>query len=138
MVDGVVNHPFPMVMISTKRFKTWRETLVVLPASEFEAVDGLATERIGQADCLRSPAAVPMELVGNEHGLFLFDHKDERTRSCLIPRASSSCEFLLGSMSLPDILWGTGELEAIRSIAGEIGCAKQGYPLACRAVSTRQ
>jgi hypothetical protein len=122
VVDGVVNHPFPMVMISTERFKTWRETLIVLPPPAFEVVDGLATDRIGQADCLKSPVELPMDLRENEHRLLLFEHANDSTRSCLLPRAATSCEFLKGVIGLTDVAWGTGDLEAIRSVAAEIGC----------------
>jgi hypothetical protein len=122
VVEGVVNHPFQMVMISTERFKTWRETLVVLPPPEFAIVDGLATARIGQADCLKNPVAPPMDLRENEHRLFLFEHADALTQSCLIPRAATSCDFLSAVISLANVRWGTGDLEAIRSVAGEIGC----------------
>ena len=122
VVDGVVNHPFPMVMISTERFKTWRETLIVLPRSDYEIVDGLATERIGRADCLTSPTDLPMDLRGNEHRLLLFEHTDGSTRSCLLPRAATSCEFLTGVIGLTNVAWGTGDLEAIRSVAADIGC----------------
>jgi hypothetical protein len=122
MVDGVVNHPFRMVMISTERFKTWRENLIVLPASEFAIVERLATARIGQADCITTPTALSMDLLKNEHRLWLFDHADEFTQSCLLPRAATSCDFLSAVMSLQNVRWGTEDLEAVRSVAGEIGC----------------
>jgi hypothetical protein len=121
-VEGLVNHPFQMVMIATEKFKTWRETLIVLPPPEFAIVDGLATARIGKADCLKSPVALPMDLRKNEHRLLLFEHADELTQSCLLPRAATSCDFLSAVMSLPNVRWGTEDLEAIRSVAGEIGC----------------
>lgn len=122
VVEGVVNHPFQMVMISTERFRTWRETLIVLPTPEFAIIDSLATARIGQPDCLKSPADLPMELRENEHRLLLFEHADKLTRSCLLPRAATSCDFLSAVISLSNVRWATGDLEAIRSVAGEIGC----------------
>jgi hypothetical protein len=122
VVEGLVNHPFPMVLISADSFRTWRETLVVLPPQEFAIVDGLATARIGQPDCLQSPAALPMDLRGKEHRLWLFNHADERTQSCLIPRAAASCGFLSTVMSQANIHWSAGDLEAIHLVAGEIGC----------------
>ena len=122
VVEGQVNHPFPMVMIATERFKTWREHLIVLPASEFAIVDAVAAARIGQADCITSPVALPMELRESEHRLLLFEHADELTRSCLLPRAATSCDFLSAVMSLANVRWGSGDLEAIRSVSGEIGC----------------
>jgi hypothetical protein len=67
-------------------------------------------------------AALPMDLRENEHRLLLFEHADELTRSCLIPRAATSCDFLSAVMSLANVRWDTGDLEAIRSIADEVGC----------------
>jgi hypothetical protein len=122
VVEGLVNHPFQMVMISTDRFETWRETLVVLPASEFGIVDALATARIGQADCLTSQVALPMDLRESEHRLLLFEHADQVTQSCLIPRATTSCDFLSAVMSVANVNWDAGDLDALRSVAGEIGC----------------
>jgi hypothetical protein len=122
VVEGLVNHPFPMVMIATERFKTWREHLIVLPPSEFAIIDGLAIARIGRSDCATSVEAIPKELLANEHRLLLFEHADDDTRTCLLPRAATSCEFLSGVIGLTNVAWGTGDLEAIRSVAGEIGC----------------
>jgi hypothetical protein len=122
VVEGLVNHPFQMVMISTDRFKTWREALVVLPPSDFAIVDSLATARIAQTDCLKIPITLPMDLRENEHRLLLFEHANKLTRSCLLPRAATSCDFLSAVVSLANVRWDTGDLEAIRSVAGEIGC----------------
>jgi hypothetical protein len=122
VVDGVVNHPFPMVLIATERFRTWREHLVVLPASEFVIVDRLATARIGRAGCAASAEEIPKDLLESEHRLLLFELADDGTRSCLLPRAATSCAFLSGVIGLTNVAWGTGDLEAIRSVAGEIGC----------------
>jgi hypothetical protein len=122
VVEGLVNHPFQMVMISTERFGTWRETLIVLPPSEFAIVDGLATTRIGQADCLKSLSELPLDLRENEHRLFLFEHADNLTQSCVLPRAATSCEFLSAVMNLAGVRWGAGDIEAVRSVADEIGC----------------
>ena len=83
VVEGVVNHPFQMVMISTERFNTWRETLIVLRQPEFAVVDGLATARIGQTDCLKSLVELPVDLRNNEHRLLLFEHADERVPRCV-------------------------------------------------------
>ena len=122
-VDGEINHPFQMPMISTERFKTWRENLIVLPPPEFAIVDGLATERIGQADCVKSAAQLPLDLARKEYRLFIFEHSDDLTHSCLLPRAATSCEFLSATMSLANVGWGKGDLDAIRAVAGEIGCS---------------
>jgi hypothetical protein len=122
VVEGLVNHPFQMVMISTERFKTWRETLIVLPPSDFAIVDSLATARIGQTDCLKSPVTLPTDLRENEHRLLLFEHADKLTQSCLLPRAATSCDFLSAVVSPANVRWDKGDLEAIRSVAGEIGC----------------
>jgi hypothetical protein len=122
VVEGVVNHPFPMVMITTERFKTWRERLIVLPASDFAIVDGLAKTRIGEGGCAASVKSIPRDLLENEHRLLLFEHDDDLTQSCWLPRTATSCEFLSAVMGLANVGWGPGDLQAIRSIAGEIGC----------------
>jgi len=122
VVEGLVNHPFAMVMISTERFTTWRETLIVLSPPEFDVVDDLATDRIRQADCLASPVDLPMNLRENEHRLLLFEHANGSTRSCLLPRAATSCEFLTEVIGFTSVAWSTGDLQAISSVADEIGC----------------
>ena len=122
VVEGVVNHPFAMAMISTEKFKTWRETLIVLPPEDFTPVDESAKAEVIKADCLQTPAAVPMNLRGKEQRLWLFRHADGLTQSCLLPSAATSCDFLLAVMGQANIHWGLGDLEAIRPVASEIGC----------------
>ena len=126
MVDGNVNHPLAMVMITTERFQTWREDLIVLPTSRFAIVERLATERIGQGDCVTSPRDIPKEFLGAEHRLFLFEHSDDRTLSCLFPRARTSCEFLAKLTGLPSVGMVNEDFQAIFSVADEIGCAALG------------
>lgn len=124
-VDGEINHPFQTAMISTERFKTWREKFILLPPSEFAIVDDLAKSRIGKGDCVKSAADLPLDLAQKEHRLRLLEHSDGRTQSCLLPRASTSCEFLEAVRSLADVRWNKENLEVVRSVAGEIGCNVQ-------------
>jgi hypothetical protein len=124
-VDGEINHPFQTAMISAERFKTWREKFILLPPSDFAIVDDLAKARIGNGDCVKSAADLPVDLAQKEHRLLLFEHSDDRTRSCLLPRAATSCEFLSEVSNLRDVRWGNEDLEAVRSVAGEIGCNVQ-------------
>jgi hypothetical protein len=126
VVDGDVNHPLAMVMITTERFKTWRENLIVLPTSGFSIVDRLATERIGQGACVTSAKDIPKEFLDAEHRLFLFEHSDDRTLSCLFPRARTSCEFLSKLTGLPNVGMVNEDSLAIVSVADEIGCATLG------------
>jgi hypothetical protein len=120
--EGLQNHIFWKVMITTESFRNWGETLVVLSESDFAIVDRLAMSRIAQGNCAATVQDIPMGLRGSEHRLWLFDHGDELTQSCLFPRAATSCDFLSTVMRLPDVHWGTGDLEAISKVAGEIGC----------------
>ena len=124
-VDGEINHPFQTAMISTERFKTWREKFILLPPSEFAIVDDLAKARIIKGDCVKSAADLPLDLAQREHRLLLFEHSDDRTQSCLLPRAATSCEFLSELTNLRDVRWGNEDFEAVRSVAGEIGCNVQ-------------
>ena len=124
-VDGEINHPFQTAMIATERFKTWREKFILQPPSDFAIVDDLAKARIGNGDCAKSAADLPLNLAQKEHRLLLFEHSDDGTRSCLLPRAASSCEFLSEVTNLGDVCWGDEDLEAVRSVAGEIGCNVQ-------------
>lgn len=124
-VDGEINHPFQTAMISTERFKTWREKFILLPPSDFAIVDHLAKARIGNGDCVKSAADLPLDLAQKEHRLLLFEHSDDHTRSCLLPRAATSCEFLSEVRSLGDVRWGNEDLEAVRSVASEFGCNVQ-------------
>ena len=120
--EGLQNHIFWKVMITTESFRNWGETLVVLSESDFAIVDRLAMSRIAQGNCAATVQDIPMGLRGSEHRLWLFDHGDELTQSCLFPRAATSCDFLSTVMRLPDVHWRTGDLEAISKVAGEIGC----------------
>jgi hypothetical protein len=122
IVDGEINHPFPMVLIATESLRTWREHFIVLPVSEFGIVDRLATARIEQGDYATSVTAIPKDLLESEHRLLLFEHSEDGTRSCLLPRAATSCEFLSRVIGATNVVWATGDLQAIRSVAGEIGC----------------
>lgn len=88
-------------------------------------MDDLAKARIGNGDCVKSAADLPLNLAQKEHRLLLFEHSDDGTRSCLLPRAASSCEFLSEVTNLGDVRWGDEDLEAVRSVAGEIGCNVQ-------------
>jgi hypothetical protein len=121
-VHGEINHPFQTLMISTERFKTWREQFILLSASEFASVDDLAAARIGQRDCVNNAADLALDLAQKEHRLLLFDHSHGRTQSCLLPRADTSCEFLSAVINLEGVRWTNDDREAIRSVAGEIGC----------------
>ena len=120
--EGLQNHIFWKVMISTENFRHWGETLIVLPESDFAVVDSLATSSIAQRNCAAKIQDVPMALRGSEHRLWLFEHGDGSTQSCLFPRADTSCDFLSAVMRLPNVHWGTGDLEAIRKVEAEIGC----------------
>lgn len=124
-VDGEINHPFQTAMISTERIKTWQEKFILLPPSEFAFADDLAKARIGKGDCVKSAADLPLDLAQKEHRLRLFEHSDDRTQSCLLPRAVTSCDFLSELSSLGDVRWSNEDLAAARSVAGEIGCNVQ-------------
>jgi hypothetical protein len=124
-VEGEINHPFQTAMISTERFKTWREKFILLPPSDFTIVDDLAKARIEKGDCVKNVSDLSLDLRQKEHRLLLFEHSDDGTRSCLLPRAATSCEFLSEVSSLRDVRWGNEDLDAVRSVAGEIGCNVQ-------------
>jgi hypothetical protein len=120
--QGLQNHIFWKVMITTESFRNWGETLIVLSESDFAIVDRLALSRIAQGNCAAKIQDIPKDLRGSENRLWLFDHGDELTQSCLFPRAATSCDFLSTVMRLPDVHWGTGDLEAISKVVSEIGC----------------
>jgi hypothetical protein len=105
IVEGDINHPFPMVLIATKSLRTWREQLIVLPVSQFAIVDRLAAARIAHGICATSAAPIPEELLGREHRLLLFQHSDDLTQTCLLPRTAASCEFLSSVMHLANVDW---------------------------------
>ena len=121
VVHGAINHPFQTAMISTERFRTWRETLILLPLPEFEYADNLSRTRIAKGDCVQ-PADLTIHLAQAEHRLLLVEHSDDRTQSCLLPSAGTSCEFLTTMKGLSEIRWGKGDLGAINAVAAEIGC----------------
>ena len=121
--EGVPNHTLSWkVMISTESFRHWGETLIVLPESDFAVVDGLATARIAQGNCAAKFQDVPMDLRRSENRLWLFEHGDGSTQSCLFPRTDTSCDFLSAVMRLSNVHWGTGDLDEIRKVVAAVGC----------------
>ena len=120
--EGLQNHIFWKVMISTENFRHWGESLVVVPESDFSIVDRLATSKIAQGNCAATVQDITMDLRGSENRLWLFEHNDGMTQSCLFPRAAGSCEFLSTVMHLPDVHWAAEDLGAIGKVVAEIGC----------------
>ena len=121
--EGIPNHTLSWkVIISTESFRHWGETLIVLPEADFAVVDSLATARIAQGNCTAKFQDIPMDLRRNENRLWLFEHGDGSTESCLFPRTDTSCDFLSAVLRLSNVHWGTGDLEAIRNVVAAVGC----------------
>jgi hypothetical protein len=125
LIIGDINHPFPIITISTDRFRTWNrgEFLIVLPQDEYDVVRSFTDERFDRSDCLTDEG----QMNRSEHTVRLVEHEGNVTRACLLPRAAVSCDFLAAITDLSPVKWTAADLKYVRNFAGEIGCvAKTG------------
>ncbi len=120
-VWGLENHPFPMLLMSTERFKTWREQLLVLSPLRYELVDRFTLTQMAQPDCKSIRDSLPLPL--SEYGILISEHNEEFSRSCVIP-TTESCEYLSALMNQSDLHWTEAEIQPISAVREELPCEK--------------
>lgn len=122
-VWGLPNHSFAMLLISTERFKTWREQLLALSPLRYEMVDRFTLARMAQPDCKSIRDSLPTPLA--EYGILISEHNEDLSRSCVIPTAAS-CEYLSALMNQSDMHWTKAEIQPMSAVRKELPCEKLG------------
>lgn len=122
-VWGLPNHPFAMLLISTERFKTWREQLLVLSPLRYEVVERFTLARMAQPDCKSIRDSLPTPL--SEYGILISEHNEDLNQSCVIPTAES-CEYLSALMNQSDMHWTQAEIQPMNAVRKELPCEKLG------------
>jgi hypothetical protein len=125
-VWGVPNHISWMLLISTERFKTWHEQLLVLSPLRYEEIDRVTVSRMARPVCKSMKDSLPAPL--SEYGIVISEHSDDLTRSCVIPTAES-CEYLSALMNLPDMRWTEAEIQSMSAVRKELPCEKSVVPI---------
>jgi hypothetical protein len=123
-VEGQSNHPFAMVLISTERFKTWREELLVISTSRYDVIDRFARSRMVQPDC-KGFGEFRIEPPYDNNTISISEHTGDINRGCVLPRAES-CAFLSGLMGLPDMNWSEAEIQPLKHVRAELACKEVG------------
>jgi hypothetical protein len=118
-VEGPSNHPFAMVLISTKRFQTWREEMIVLSPVRYEVIDRFTQSRMSQPDCKSFKEFRPGRLFDNMISISVYN--EGRIRSCAMPKAES-CNFLSELVDIPDVNWTEAEIQPVKHVKGELRC----------------
>jgi hypothetical protein len=116
-IHGPTNHPFPVVYISTRHFRTRvSEYVVVLNPPRYDVVSKYTQTMISGADCSgRSP-------VGDDgYTVKVIKHDNGYTGQCVLPRALA-CAYLRGVTKLPAVNWTSEELRPIAEFSLEIRC----------------
>jgi hypothetical protein len=118
-VEGPSNHPFAMLLISTKRFQTWREELLVLSPVRYEVIDRFTQSTMSQPDCKSFDEFPPEPPYDNM--ISISERNEDRSRSCVMLKAES-CDFLSELMYLPDMNWTEAEIRPVKHVRGELRC----------------
>lgn len=115
---GPRNHPFPMVYISTRHFKTTPpEFIIVMPQKKYGIISAYTQARMARADC---PGKEP---VGNVwHSVEIAEHDKKAGRQCVLPQAMA-CEYFSAVVSLVGIAWTAEKLRPINDFNQEIDCS---------------
>jgi hypothetical protein len=118
-VEGVPNHPFAMLLISTERFETWREELLVLSATRYDVIDRFTQARMAQPDCksFEDFRAVPR----GDNTISISAHEEDRSQACVIPTAES-CDFLSELLNLSEVNLAEAEIQPVKHVKGELSC----------------
>lgn len=124
LVYGNINHPFPMVTVSTGPLPDGGagEFQIVLPRARYDLVDYITKERMSRGDCVADARLIEGRVNRNEHMLEMIDRDGGIIRPCLLPSATESCDFLSRILGLSQVHWTKSNIEHMRSFAGEMDC----------------
>ena len=111
-----INHPLPMTLISTERFETWREHLIVLSRTYYEIVAGRIADAMDKPEC----SSLPHEWEKNPYDCVLSveNHADEDSRSCTIEK-KDSVELVSSLIDIPHINWSYLDTLALQQTLAE-------------------
>lgn len=117
-IIGPSNHPYPIVYLSTRSFKTTRnEFLTVLPKGKYDVISGYTKSRISQDDC---PGSDPRS---NYIWYTVKVSQRDRTsvQSCTLPQ-KVACVYLNAVVNLVRARWTLEELRPVMIFMSEIKC----------------
>jgi hypothetical protein len=118
-VAGLQNHIFAMLLISTERFETWREEVLVVSESRYDVIDRFTQTRMAQPNCI----SLKDFRVGprNNNTIAISTYREHKGQACVLPTAGS-CDFLSGLLSLSDVNWTETEIHAVKDVRNELSC----------------
>ncbi len=118
-VAGLQNHIFSMLLISTERFETWREEVLVVSEARYDVIDRFAQARIAQPDCIsfKDFRMGPRD----DNAIAISTHREGQNRACVLPTAAS-CEFLSDLLDISDVSWTPMEVLPIKHVRRELRC----------------
>jgi hypothetical protein len=118
-VAGLQNHIFAMLLISTERFETWREEVLVVSDSRYDVIDRFTQARMAQPDCIsfKDFRMGPRD----DNTIAISTYREHKGQACVLPTAGS-CDFLSGLLSLPDVNWTEAEIQSVKDVRNELSC----------------
>jgi hypothetical protein len=108
-----------MLLISTERFETWREEVLVVSESRYDVIDRFTQARIAQPDCIgfKDFRLGPR----GDKTIAISTHREYKNQACVI-QAAGSCDFLSGLINLPDVNWTAAEIQTVKDVRNELSC----------------
>jgi hypothetical protein len=122
-VEGIVNHPFAMLLITTEHFRTWREEVLVLSPERYEVIDYFIQTRMLQSDC-KDMGKFRLE-PPYSNTISLTERSADRSQTCVIP-PDESCQSLSELLGLSDVNWTDAEKQPVTHVRAELNC--KDYP----------
>jgi len=116
-VEGVPNHPFAMLLISTERFETWREERLVVSESRYEMIERFTQARMAQPDCKSFKDFRP----GGDNTISISTNHEDQDQACVLLTAES-CDFLSELINLSEVNWTEAEIQPVKHVRGELSC----------------
>ena len=114
---GPVNHPYPVVYLSTRHFETTSDAfLTVLAPHRYNIVSTFTKAQMTRPACMGAPPSVDIW-----YSVKITARDQKRTRTCILPQALA-CAYLSDLVKLSGINWSTQELMPIGAFMGEVGC----------------
>jgi len=118
-VAGLQNHIFAMLLISTERFETWREEVLVVSESRYDVIDRFTQARMAQPDCI-SAKDFRMGPRG-DNTIAISTHREHNGQACVLPTAGS-CDFLSGLINLSEVNWTEAAIQSVKHVRNELSC----------------
>ena len=118
-VAGLQNHIFAMLLISTERFETWREEVLVVSESRYDVIDRFTQARMAQPDCI-SFKDFRMGPRG-DNAIAISTHREGQSQACVLPTAES-CNFLSELLNLSDLNLTEAEMQPVKHVKAELAC----------------